>query len=181
MSWEVILIRGYLLPRWQTVMSLTVTRYILNLMLMLYVVSCTASAPVFVPNPVRVIATLGKDVSLECKPRASPKPRITWKRGDRRLQPNKRWAVFFLFFFCLFYMNTFISTFCTALLTLGINNYTIKHTSKTGYHYTKHLQMRFCFIDLAMFGNQSDWRAWWVWCQSVNIWLLWLPFVLNGL
>ncbi|XP_008307194.2 contactin-5 [Cynoglossus semilaevis] len=49
-----------------------------------------ASAPVFVPNPVRVIATLGKDVSLECKPRASPKPRITWKRGDRRLQPNKR-------------------------------------------------------------------------------------------
>ncbi|CAB1447362.1 unnamed protein product [Pleuronectes platessa] len=49
-----------------------------------------ASAPVFVPNPVRVIATLGKDVSLECKPRASPKPRITWKRGDRRIQPNKR-------------------------------------------------------------------------------------------
>uniref|UniRef100_A0AAQ5YTA2 Contactin-5 n=1 Tax=Amphiprion ocellaris TaxID=80972 RepID=A0AAQ5YTA2_AMPOC len=34
----------------------------------------------------RVIATLGKDVSLECKPRASPKPRITWKRGDRRIQ-----------------------------------------------------------------------------------------------
>ncbi|KAG7479489.1 contactin-5 isoform X1 [Solea senegalensis] len=49
-----------------------------------------ASAPVFVPNPIRVIATLGKDVSLECKPRASPKPRITWKRGDRRIQPNKR-------------------------------------------------------------------------------------------
>ncbi|KAM4565799.1 contactin-5 isoform 5-T5 [Odontesthes bonariensis] len=49
-----------------------------------------ASAPVFVPNPIRVIATLGKDVSLECKPRASPKPRITWRRGDRRIQPNKR-------------------------------------------------------------------------------------------
>ncbi|XP_069572420.1 contactin-5 isoform X4 [Brachyistius frenatus] len=49
-----------------------------------------ASAPVFVPNPVRVIATLGKDVSLDCKPRASPKPRIIWKRGDRRIQPNKR-------------------------------------------------------------------------------------------
>uniref|UniRef100_A0A3Q3QIM7 Contactin-5 n=1 Tax=Monopterus albus TaxID=43700 RepID=A0A3Q3QIM7_MONAL len=49
-----------------------------------------ASAPVFVSNPIRVIATLGKDVSLECKPRASPKPRITWKRGDRRIQPNKR-------------------------------------------------------------------------------------------
>lgn len=54
--------------------------------------SYTASAPVFVPNPVRVIATLGKDVSLECKPRASPKPRITWKRGDRRIQPNKRYS-----------------------------------------------------------------------------------------
>ncbi|KAM6973745.1 contactin-5 [Aplochiton taeniatus] len=49
-----------------------------------------ASAPVFNPNPVRVIATLGKDASLECRPRASPKPRITWRRGDRRIQPNKR-------------------------------------------------------------------------------------------
>uniref|UniRef100_A0A671Y0Y4 Contactin-2 n=1 Tax=Sparus aurata TaxID=8175 RepID=A0A671Y0Y4_SPAAU len=49
-----------------------------------------ASAPVFVHNPVRVIATLGKDVSLECKPRASPKPRITWKRGDRRIQLSRR-------------------------------------------------------------------------------------------
>uniref|UniRef100_A0A7N5ZTM8 Contactin-5 n=1 Tax=Anabas testudineus TaxID=64144 RepID=A0A7N5ZTM8_ANATE len=51
-----------------------------------------ASAPVFIPNPIRVIATLGKDVSLECKPRASPKPRIAWKRGDRRIQPNKRYS-----------------------------------------------------------------------------------------
>lgn len=50
-----------------------------------------ASAPVFVDNPVWVIATLGKDVSLDCKPRASPKPRILWKRGDRRIQPNKRY------------------------------------------------------------------------------------------
>ncbi|XP_041851725.1 contactin-5 isoform X3 [Melanotaenia boesemani] len=49
-----------------------------------------ASAPVFVPNPIRVIATLGKDASLECKPRASPKPKITWRRGDRRIQPSKR-------------------------------------------------------------------------------------------
>uniref|UniRef100_A0A3P9H901 Contactin-5 n=1 Tax=Oryzias latipes TaxID=8090 RepID=A0A3P9H901_ORYLA len=49
-----------------------------------------ASAPVFFHNPVRVIATLGKDAFLECKPRASPKPRIAWKREDRRIQPNKR-------------------------------------------------------------------------------------------
>lgn len=54
--------------------------------------SCTASAPVFVSNPIRVIATLGKDVSLECKPRASPKPRITWRRGDRKIQPSKRYT-----------------------------------------------------------------------------------------
>ncbi|XP_067101932.1 contactin-5 [Osmerus mordax] len=49
-----------------------------------------ASAPIFYSNPVRIIATLGKDVSLECKPRASPKPRITWRRGDRRIQPSRR-------------------------------------------------------------------------------------------
>uniref|UniRef100_A0A6Q2ZIA4 Contactin-5 n=1 Tax=Esox lucius TaxID=8010 RepID=A0A6Q2ZIA4_ESOLU len=49
-----------------------------------------ASAPVFNPNPIRLIATLGKDVSLECKPKASPKPRVTWRRGDRRIQPNRR-------------------------------------------------------------------------------------------
>lgn len=54
--------------------------------------SPTASAPVFVNNPVRVVATLGKDVLLECKPRASPKPRITWKRNDRRIQPSKRYS-----------------------------------------------------------------------------------------
>ncbi|XP_034095686.1 contactin-5 isoform X5 [Gymnodraco acuticeps] len=49
-----------------------------------------ALAPVFVHNPVRVIATLGKDILLECKPKASPKPRITWKRGDRRIQQSRR-------------------------------------------------------------------------------------------
>uniref|UniRef100_A0AAQ5Z6R6 Contactin-5 n=1 Tax=Amphiprion ocellaris TaxID=80972 RepID=A0AAQ5Z6R6_AMPOC len=40
-----------------------------------------------------ILMKLG-DVSLECKPRASPKPRITWKRGDRRIQPNKRYITF---------------------------------------------------------------------------------------
>ncbi|KAL0972675.1 hypothetical protein UPYG_G00193240 [Umbra pygmaea] len=49
-----------------------------------------ASAPVFKPNPTRLIATLGKDVSLECKPKASPKPKVTWRRGDRRIQPSRR-------------------------------------------------------------------------------------------
>nr|XP_029500270.1 contactin-5 [Oncorhynchus nerka] len=49
-----------------------------------------ASPPVFSLNPVRLIATLGKDVLLECKPRASPKPRVTWRRGDRRIHPSRR-------------------------------------------------------------------------------------------
>uniref|UniRef100_A0AAR2KI38 Contactin-5 n=1 Tax=Pygocentrus nattereri TaxID=42514 RepID=A0AAR2KI38_PYGNA len=41
-----------------------------------------ASAPMFNTNTVTIIATMGKDISLECRPRASPKPRITWKKGD---------------------------------------------------------------------------------------------------
>uniref|UniRef100_A0A672N0G8 Contactin-5 n=1 Tax=Sinocyclocheilus grahami TaxID=75366 RepID=A0A672N0G8_SINGR len=45
-----------------------------------------ASAPMFSTNPVRLIATVGKDVSLECRPRASPKPRISWRKNDRRVQ-----------------------------------------------------------------------------------------------
>ncbi|XP_056622405.1 contactin-5 isoform X4 [Triplophysa dalaica] len=49
-----------------------------------------ASAPMFSTNPVRLIATVGRDVSLECRPRASPKPRITWKKNDRRVQPSRR-------------------------------------------------------------------------------------------
>uniref|UniRef100_A0A8C2D960 Contactin-5 n=1 Tax=Cyprinus carpio TaxID=7962 RepID=A0A8C2D960_CYPCA len=49
-----------------------------------------ASAPMFSTNPVRLIATVGKDVSLECRPRASPKPRISWRKSDRRVQPSRR-------------------------------------------------------------------------------------------
>uniref|UniRef100_A0A671MK57 Contactin-5 n=1 Tax=Sinocyclocheilus anshuiensis TaxID=1608454 RepID=A0A671MK57_9TELE len=45
-----------------------------------------ASAPMFSTNPFRLIATVGKDVSLECRPRASPKPRISWRKNDRRVQ-----------------------------------------------------------------------------------------------
>ncbi|KAK1784703.1 hypothetical protein P4O66_003383 [Electrophorus voltai] len=48
-----------------------------------------ASAPVFSANPVTTIATVGKEVSLECRPRASPKPRITWKKGERRIQASR--------------------------------------------------------------------------------------------
>uniref|UniRef100_A0A8B9I101 Contactin-5 n=1 Tax=Astyanax mexicanus TaxID=7994 RepID=A0A8B9I101_ASTMX len=50
-----------------------------------------ASAPMFNTNTVTIIATMGKDVSLECRPRASPKPRITWNKGDRRVQATDMW------------------------------------------------------------------------------------------
>ncbi|XP_030620477.1 contactin-5 [Chanos chanos] len=49
-----------------------------------------ASKPMFSSNSVKFIATMGKDVSLECRPRASPKPRVTWRKGDKRIQPNRR-------------------------------------------------------------------------------------------
>uniref|UniRef100_A0A672S7Q0 Contactin-5 n=1 Tax=Sinocyclocheilus grahami TaxID=75366 RepID=A0A672S7Q0_SINGR len=49
-----------------------------------------ASAPVFSTNPFRLIATVGKDVSLECRPRASPKPRISWRKNDRRVHASRR-------------------------------------------------------------------------------------------
>ncbi|KAK3549111.1 hypothetical protein QTP70_032423, partial [Hemibagrus guttatus] len=49
-----------------------------------------ASAPVFSSNTATVIATVSKDASLECRPRASPKPRITWRKGDRKIQSSRR-------------------------------------------------------------------------------------------
>ncbi|GAA6075433.1 contactin-5, partial [Tachysurus ichikawai] len=49
-----------------------------------------ASAPVFSSNTATIIATVGKDISLECRPRASPKPRITWRKGDRKIQSSRR-------------------------------------------------------------------------------------------
>ncbi|XP_061916934.1 contactin-5 isoform X1 [Entelurus aequoreus] len=52
-----------------------------------------ASPPVFLANAVRVMATLGKDVSMECKARASPRARMTWQRGERRIQPSRRFLL----------------------------------------------------------------------------------------
>ncbi|KAG7332852.1 hypothetical protein KOW79_002987 [Hemibagrus wyckioides] len=52
-----------------------------------------ASAPVFSSNAATVIATVGRDASLECRPRASPKPRITWRKGDRKIQSSRRVVV----------------------------------------------------------------------------------------
>lgn len=52
----------------------------------------TASAPTFPLNQMRktIIITKGQEVVIECKPQASPKPTITWKKGDKALRESKR-------------------------------------------------------------------------------------------
>ncbi|KFQ41408.1 Contactin-5, partial [Nestor notabilis] len=51
-----------------------------------------ASAPTFPLNQMRktIIITKGQEVLIECKPQASPKPTITWKKGDKALRESKR-------------------------------------------------------------------------------------------
>ncbi|KAM9321459.1 contactin-5 [Gastrophryne carolinensis] len=54
-----------------------------------------ASAPSFELNQQQktIIITKGKEVIMECKPQASPKPTISWMKGDRAVRQNKRIAV----------------------------------------------------------------------------------------
>ncbi|KAM3935270.1 contactin-5 isoform 1-T1 [Leptodactylus fuscus] len=54
-----------------------------------------ASAPSFELNQRQktIIITKGKEVVMECKPQASPKPTISWMKGDRAVRQNKRIAV----------------------------------------------------------------------------------------
>ncbi|EMP36137.1 Contactin-5 [Chelonia mydas] len=51
-----------------------------------------ASAPTFALNQMKktLIITRGQEVVIECKPQASPKPTITWKKGDKAVRGNKR-------------------------------------------------------------------------------------------
>ncbi|XP_060035698.1 contactin-5 isoform X2 [Erinaceus europaeus] len=54
-----------------------------------------ASAPTFAPNQLKkaIIVTKGRDVIIECKPQGSPKPAISWKKGDKAVRENKRIAI----------------------------------------------------------------------------------------
>ncbi|XP_063807568.1 contactin-5 isoform X2 [Pseudophryne corroboree] len=54
-----------------------------------------ASAPSFEFNQRQktIIITKGKEVIMECKPQASPKPTISWMKGDRAVRQNKRVAL----------------------------------------------------------------------------------------
>ncbi|XP_051676319.1 contactin-5 [Oryctolagus cuniculus] len=54
-----------------------------------------ASAPTFAPNQLKktIIVTKGREVEIECKPQGSPKPAISWKKGDKAVRENKRIAI----------------------------------------------------------------------------------------
>ncbi|XP_006907562.1 contactin-5 [Pteropus alecto] len=54
-----------------------------------------ASAPTFALNQLKkiIIVTKGQEVVMDCKPRGSPKPTISWKKGDKAIRENKRIAI----------------------------------------------------------------------------------------
>uniref|UniRef100_A0A2K6KXT5 Contactin-5 n=1 Tax=Rhinopithecus bieti TaxID=61621 RepID=A0A2K6KXT5_RHIBE len=54
-----------------------------------------ASAPTFALNKLKetIIVTKDREVVIECKPHGSPKPTISWKKGDRAVRENKRIAI----------------------------------------------------------------------------------------
>uniref|UniRef100_A0A3Q2LI49 Contactin-5 n=1 Tax=Equus caballus TaxID=9796 RepID=A0A3Q2LI49_HORSE len=54
-----------------------------------------ASAPTFALNHLKktIIVTKGQEVTMECKPQGSPKPTISWKKGDKAVRENKRIAI----------------------------------------------------------------------------------------
>ncbi|XP_069852911.1 contactin-5 isoform X1 [Dipodomys merriami] len=54
-----------------------------------------ASPPTFAPSQLKrtVVVTRDREVVLECRPQGSPKPTISWRKGDRALRENKRIAI----------------------------------------------------------------------------------------
>ncbi|EHB12868.1 Contactin-5, partial [Heterocephalus glaber] len=54
-----------------------------------------ASAPTFALNQLKktIIVTKNREVIIECKPQGSPKPNISWKKGDKAVRENKRLAI----------------------------------------------------------------------------------------
>lgn len=67
-----------------------------------------ASAPTFPLSQLKktIIVTKGQEVAIECKPQASPKPIISWKKGDKAVRENKRSDVYSLVF-AFDYMDSF--------------------------------------------------------------------------
>ncbi|XP_026531431.1 contactin-5 [Notechis scutatus] len=54
-----------------------------------------ASAPTFPLSQLKktIIITKGQEVTVDCKPQASPKPTIGWKKGEKNVRENKRVTV----------------------------------------------------------------------------------------
>ncbi|XP_038936629.1 contactin-5 isoform X3 [Rattus norvegicus] len=54
-----------------------------------------ASPPSFELNQVKksIIVTKDREVLIECKPQGSPKPAISWRKGDKAVRGNKRIAI----------------------------------------------------------------------------------------
>lgn len=55
-----------------------------------------ASAPDFSKNPMKkmIQVQIGSTVDFECKPKASPKARCSWKKGGEQLHENERYQVY---------------------------------------------------------------------------------------
>lgn len=57
--------------------------------------SFSASAPDFSKTPMKKLiqVQVGSEVSLDCKPRASPRALSSWKKGDVLVQETDRYSV----------------------------------------------------------------------------------------
>lgn len=56
----------------------------------------SASAPDFSRNPMKkmIQVQIGSTVDFECKPKASPKARCSWKKGGEQLHENERYQIY---------------------------------------------------------------------------------------
>lgn len=61
-----------------------------------YIPPVSASAPDFSKNPMKkmIQVQIGSTVDFECKPKASPKARCSWKKGGEQLHENERYQVY---------------------------------------------------------------------------------------
>lgn len=69
-----------------------------------------ASPPSFELNQVKksIIVTKDREVLIECKPQGSPKPAISWRKGDKAVRGNKRWELYFAFQSFIIKINFFL-------------------------------------------------------------------------
>lgn len=63
--------------------------------------SVLASAPDFSKSPMKKLiqVQIGSTVDFECKPKAFPKAKCSWKKGGEQLQENERYHVTLVYLF----------------------------------------------------------------------------------